>query len=104
MLKRNIVYKKKLILNKLVFNFYKIIEIDNDNVKLKAIDYDIKKNNTFIDWVEIVPNEKYYLNDLIIVSKNKFELLINKEYFEYNYTSLLVNKRKINNKKEVIND
>lgn len=104
MLKRNIVYKKKIILNKLVFNFYKIIEIDNDNVKLKAIDYDIKKNNIFIDWVEIVPNEKYYLNDLIIISQKKFELLVNKEYFEYNYASLLVNKRKIVNKKEVIND
>lgn len=104
MLKRNIVYKKKLVLNKLVFKFYKIIEIDNDNVKLKAIDYDIKENNTFIDWVEIVPNEKYYLSDLIIISQKKLEMLINKEYFEYNYTSLLVNKRKINNKKEVIND
>lgn len=104
MLKRDIVYKKKIILNKLVFNFYKIIEIDNDNVKLKAIDYDIKENNTFIDWVEIVPNEKYYLNDLIIISQKKFELLINKEYFEYNYTSLLVNKRKIINKKEAINE
>ena len=104
MLKRNIVYKKKLVLNKLVFKFYKIIEIDNDNVKLKAIDYDIKENNTFIDWVEIVPNEKYYLSDLIIVSQKKLEMLINKEYFEYNYTSLLVNKRKIINKKEVIND
>lgn len=104
MLKRNIVYKKKIILNKLVFNFYKVIEIDNDNVKLKAIDYDIKKNNIFIDWVEIVPNEKYYLNDFIIISQKKFEMLINKEYFEYNYNSLLVNKRKIVNKKEVIND
>lgn len=104
MLKRNIVYKKKLVLNKLVFKFYKIIEIDNDNVKLKAIDYDIKENNTFIDWVEIVPNEEYYLNDLIVISKKKFESLINKEYFEYNYTSLLVNKSKIINKKEVINE
>ena len=104
MLKRNIVYKKKLVLNKLVFKFYKIIEIDNDNVKLKAIDYDIKENNTFIDWVEIVPNEKYYLSDLIIISQKKLEMLINKEYFEYNYASLLVNKRKIVNKKEVIND
>lgn len=104
MLKRNIVYKKKLVLNKLVFKFYKIIEIDNDNVKLKAIDYDIKENNTFIDWVEIVPNEKYYLSDLIIISQKKLEMLINKEYFEYNYTSLLINKRKIINKKEVIND
>ena len=104
MLKRNIVYKKTLVLNKLVFKFYKIIEIDNDNVKLKAIDYDIKENNTFIDWVEIVPNEKYYLSDLIIISQKKLEMLINKEYFEYNYTSLLVNKRKIINKKEVIND
>ena len=104
MLKRDIVYKKKIILNKLVFNFYKIIEIDNDNVKLKAIDYDIKENNTFIDWVEIVPNEKYYLNDLIIISQKKLEMLINKEYFEYNYASLLVNKRKIINKKEAINE
>ena len=104
MLKRNIVYKKKLVLNKLVFKFYKIIEIDNDNVKLKAIDYDIKKNNTFINWVEIVPNEEYYLNDLLVISQKKFELLINKEYFEYNYTSLLVNKSKIINKKEVINE
>lgn len=104
MLKRNIVYKKKLVLNKLVFNFYKIIEIDNDNLKLKAIDYDVKENNTFVDWVEIVPNEKYYLNDLVIISQKKFEMLINKEYFEYNYNSLLVNKRKIVNKKEVIND
>lgn len=104
MLKRNIVYKKKLVLNKLVFKFYKIIEIDNDNVKLKAMDYDIKENNTFIDWVEIVPNEEYYLNDLIVISKKKFELLINKEYFEYNYTSLLVNKSKVFNRKEVLND
>ena len=42
--------------------------------------------------------------DLIIISQKKFELLINKEYFEYNYNSLLVNKSKVFNRKEVLND